>query len=209
MKRIYLIYLKLPKDIYYNMCDYIGPKYILSGFKVYNKKYYIGFYAYTDKKSILKRFLKERNDKIFKVNKVNIDDDDFDDAIKTSKLKKIKYSDVLVISNENEYTASVIDVDINMMEHGPCKYANIDYNIFNSDIIAALDVLSYTTLYDMYNIENIEVNNLSNELLNEIEYRNDLAMFNASFNLSPLGSKIISYDNDEFACFIYLYRYLF
>jgi hypothetical protein len=61
----------------------------------------------------------------------------------------------------------------------------------------------------MYNIENIEVNNLSNELLNEIEYRNDLAMFNASFNLSPLGSKIISYDNDEFACFIYLYRYLF
>ena len=81
-----------------------------------------------------------------------------------------------------------------MTEFGPSIYATVDYEIFNDSIINALDIIGYTSEYDI---------NHSND-----DERIERANFQESFNLTPLGNKRIDI-HTEANMLLYLYRVMF
>lgn len=223
MKDIYLIYVMLPSEVYNSRIKYLmDSRYTTFRYK---DGFVTGLYAWSNSKSLVKKFLATRAD-IFTVKKKDMSDSSY------KKYKK-EYSDlrlgerryytdvsfrvagrymeddddkdsdehVDVVTTKFEYVAATIEISENMMSFGPASYLNEDYKIFNQRIIEALDVLQYTVLYDTY----VPTTPESDEMIE----RENVANYNAGFSLTPYSNRIFKFDEDEYVVLLYLFSYIF
>ena len=225
MKKVYLIYVKIPTYIYLDRLCHLVTN---NDFRFRQKgKYILGLYAWTDDKKLLKEFMETRYAPIFKVKKTrkdNLEDILPKDISITLKLEEHNYfhdsdfdpefsnvddtiSDIvksrseLIVSTREEYNNCAWSLSENMLEYGPAKYIvrENDYTIFNDELIDALDILGYISNYDLLYA------NASNMY--------DVNDYNRSFGTSYRGHNITNnilcnMHNNQYYGFIYLYSYL-
>ncbi len=224
MRDIYLIYIVLPNKVFDSRIKYLMD----SKYNTFRHKDGIvtGLYAWSNKKSIVKKFIDTRTD-IFDVKKKEISDKVYkkykkdysdlkleerrfysDTALRESYHKYIDDKNPVsdndfadVVTTKFEFVASTIEMKENMMAFGPAAFLSFDYKLFNERIIEALDILQYNLLYDIY----VPTNPESDEMFE----RKDVADYNASFSRTNRGNEIFSFDNDEYITLLYLFSYTF
>ena len=205
MKKIYYIYAIIPENIYDKKVRYIIPN--QHDYKLKHNAMY-GLYAWSTSKKIVKEFFEVRNKSVYTLIKKDIyDKEDY-------KLIKEKYGDleldyrkfyynndspdeeesITIVSTKNEYVQSTEYISENLYEFGPKADIAIHYSIFKDKIIKALDLLGYTTDYD-------------------IEYGNDsdadYASYNLSFGLTKYGNRNVTGNVNQMNILLFLFRYLF
>lgn len=197
--KLYAIYVKIPRIIYDDKIKYILSK--QSDFRC-KKGYMQGLYAFTINKKLFKEFMGLRGSgNQYIVIKENISEEiynkyhhDFSDL----ELRKCTFTsdsgDVELVVTKNEETSIKFDGEMLLNEYGPATYATTPYEIFNSDIINALDDLLYVS------------NHIS---LFGDESEQDHLSFQESYNLSALGRKPIYTNTNEVNLLLYLYRFFF
>lgn len=163
---VYFIYAKIPSKIYDERI-----KFIISNVYDYRFRngYMYGLYAWTKKKKIYKEFIELRNNgNIYTViKKDDIDDDQFKEIKDTYfqlELKSYRYFHktessedednssrfMEVVSTKNEYNICTNEFSEYINEFGPkVKDGYPDYLMFSPDVIEALDIIGYTTDYDI------------------------------------------------------------
>ena len=185
MNKIYYIYAMIPEYIYNQKI-----KYLLSSsqydFRWKHGKMY-GLYAWTTSKKMMKEFFEVRDNKIYNVIKNDMYDKEELDRLKSNYpdlelgYRRYYYDDceneedsILITSTKNEHINSTEFPEEYLYEFGPKASDEFVYYIFKDKIIKALDILGYTTSYDI-------------EYGTEAE--NDAAQYNLSFNLTKYGNK--------------------
>ena len=205
MKKIYYIYAIIPEQIYYSKIRYIIPN--QHDYRLKHNSMY-GLYAWTTSKKITKEFFEVRNKSIYTLIKGDmIDKEDY-------KRMKEKYGEleldyrkyyydgntpieedsITIVSTKNEYIQSTEYVAENLYEFGPKSDINIHYSIFKDKIIKALDLLGYTTDYDIEYGEDSDA---------------DCASYNLSFGLTKYGNKDITKNVNQMNILLFLFRFLF
>ena len=196
-----------------------------------NKKYVYGLYAWTTKKKYIEEFKRTRFMDAFSINKSEIDEDEFEDfksKYSTLKLdmrkffysaeinpdnydydsymltiKTVNASDInnnIVLTTKQEWIESTQHLRENMEEHYASNIS-FDYKIFKRHIQEALDILGYTTMFDLHNSTNPESDEyISRSLKAENNYHHNKTVF---------GNELIKYNNNEYAGLLYLFSYLF
>ena len=197
---VYFIYAEIPRYDYDERL-----KFLLSDQHDFRAKgnYMRGLYAITNNKKFLKEFFNLRGgNEMYTTIKRDLDEDDWDmirNQYSDLILRKSHFGDrknkkMELIVTKDEETTVQYDGRAYMIEFGPSIYANIDYRIFNDSIMNALDIIGYTSDYDI---------NHSND-----DERIENANFQESFLLTPLGHKRIDI-NTETNMLLYLYRVMF
>jgi hypothetical protein len=222
MKKVYLVYIELPYKVYNGRIRYL----MYSNYNTFRHEGDIvtGLYGWTNKKKVLKKFLDTRAD-IFKIKIKEMKDGVYEKYKKDYSEMKIEermyfintsdrevyynvekknipkgiYYDI--VSTKFEYIASTINISENMFNFGPANYVMYDYNIFNKNIIDALDVLQYNILYDSYTNPEIDCE--------EMEDRKIIADECISCCKTYEGNTLITFDINEYATLIYLFEYIF
>lgn len=206
--KIYMVYANISKyDYDKSMRFLLPPQHVYE----YADGVYHGLYAWTTKKSIIKQFEEERNMSVFEIKKGNIDEDDFerfkldmaelklDDRLYSIPLTK-GVEVVHFVTTKNEF------VQVNDYGRENLYYirpqVNEDYEIFNEELINALDIINYTAIYDLNYLA-------ADDRFPDFEDRMELANYNASFNLTPLGNKYIEVENNTVVMLLYLFSSLF
>lgn len=197
MKSIYLIYISIDESTF-NIFKYVLPN--VHDYKWIDDKFY-GLYAWTNGKSKLTDFMEVRDNKVFNVSKKELDEDEYDlfkDHFHLLELKRYNYKtndkkDMEVVSTKNEMIEIFSNGKENYMEFGPTVDDSFNYRIFKKDLINALDILGYTSIYDL-NYGSME--------------ENDLASYNGSYGLGPVGNMILAQPS-ELNLLIYLFYYTF
>ena len=202
MKKVYLVYATIPYKIF------IKIKYMLPKIEKFKSKgnNMVGLYAWTTNKEYVEEFLEIRNNSIYTVKKVDIEEKGELKSIKdnygTSELKPYEYyldSDdkdsehVDIISTKNEFVCSTIDSEEYLFDFGPSVEEEAPYVIFNDDIIEALDVLGYTDKYDLSFGDSEKV---------------DLVSYNNSFGVSVMERSKIKFTN-QMNILLYLFSFFF
>lgn len=153
---IYAIYVSLP------MRSFERIKYLIrnvTDFRSSNGKM-VGLYAFSKKKSIAKEFMEIRNSNIMTLKKIDADDDwssEFKSRFSSCCISEYtlstgdKKKPITLLCTKNEYSNIHDFKQENLFEFGPAQFTKIDYEIFNDDVIEALDILGYTTAFDTSN----------------------------------------------------------
>lgn len=202
MKRIYFIYVSIP-ELIFNKAKFIIAK--TERFRSKKGKTF-GLYAWTTDKNILGEFLEVRNNEIYSITKKEIEKDEFKTVkseYPSQELKRYKYylddseddkKSIDIVSTKFEYINSTVDGQENIYEFGPNVYEDAPYQIFNDEIIEALDFLGYTDKYDLTYGDGDRIDQVS---------------YNNSFGLTALEkNKRIKFDN-QMNILLYLYRFFF
>lgn len=210
--KIYFIYAKIPMTVYDTRI-----KFIISNVHDYRCKdnHMFGLYAWTRKKKLCEEFLELRDcPELYTVIKR---DDIREDQYKVIKdryfqleLKPYRYfydtkvreeeeenADrfMEVVSTQNEYNISTNEFSEYINEFGPHMDSNYpDYRIFNSEVIKALDIIGYTTDFDIINTEDARKEN--------------------AINLFQQGKTVYGRDlyltgENELSNLLFLFRYMF
>ena len=196
----YFIYLKIPKKIFNDRLQYL----LFNSYDFHaDKNDVIGLYGYTKDKQIAKSFIKSRNKKLFymikkeltKKEENHILDKKSDLALgyhRFSSQINDKVKEVDVLTTVNEYNTVEYNSDEYLYEFGPS--ADINYNIFNDDIIDALSTLGYVSNYILHHgsVEDM-----------------DLLLYNESFGIDINGKNKVPQSTDKLGSLLYLYYILF
>ena len=226
--KVYMLYLTVPEDIFQTKLKYLIGSVEKLNFRL-KEGNAIVLYGWTSKKKHLKRFLDERCSEVFSIKTKEFnDEEDYEEfAYNNAKLElmigEIGLSPACdgyerLANDEND---SIIDKENftkmvmtkfeseniglyrseNMNEFGPSAYADMDYCIFKDEIIAALKVLGYVTLYDSSYSQYFPT---SEDRLRKYEEAMDV------INLLDMDSDLITpLIKTEYVSFIYLYSYTF
>ena len=204
MKKIYYIYAIIPEYLYNKKIKYLFSS--QHDFRWKHGNMY-GLYAWSTSKKKVKEFFEVREKSIYTVVKSDLYDDSeiarLKDMHSDLELKRRRYyyddckndeDSILITSTKNEHVSSTEFSEEFINEFGPQVSEMFSYSIFKDKVIRALDILGYTTRYD------IEYGN---------DQESDLANYNLGFNLNTFGNPTrIKFDN-QMNNLIYLYSYFF
>ena len=185
-KKIYAIYLFMDKESYETKMKYLlGMNHIPFDGIPLSDSLVSGLYGWTDSTKLKDEFLSYRNPEFYRVVTLEPDNRLFheitihaeykinrypyttiskENGIEDMEIASTKYEYVNVTSYGMENKVAFVDDEI--------ISENVDYMMFNDEIMKALDIIGYTFHYDM---------NYGNE-----ERRNN-ADYSQSYNVSPLG----------------------
>ena len=105
-----------------------------------------------------------------------------------------------VMTTKQEWVESTSHLRENMNEFYTSNIG-VDYKIFKKDIQEALDVLGYTTMFDIHSDSTPETDEyIGRSIKAEANYHNGKTVF---------GNKLIKYDANEYVGLLYLFSYLF
>lgn len=210
--KVYGIYAIIPTEVFENRMSklvYDKNKFRLSK----NENYYYGLYAWTTKKKVVEEFLYIRNKDMYKVKEIKIpkeDERDFKLEFKFEELAYYNYKvgkeEYEVLTTLNEFTESCDNRSENLDELLYEKITNdvADYEILKKDLIKALDIIGYTTYYDIECGGNPEVT--TDEEAND---RLALASDSKSYNQTVYGRRYIDFTENEFEALLYIYEPMF
>lgn len=210
--KVYGIYAIIPTEVFENRMSklvYDKNKFRLSK----NENYYYGLYAWTTKKKVVEEFLYIRNKDMYKVKEIKIpkeDERDFKLEFKFEELAYYNYKvgkeEYEVLTTLNEFTESCDNRSENLDELLYEEITNdvADYEILKKDLIKALDIIGYTTYYDIECGGNPEVT--TDEEAND---RLALASDSKSYNQTVYGRRYIDFTENEFEALLYIYEPMF
>lgn len=198
--KLYFIYVSIPRNIYEAKIKYLLSKQY--DFRAKHDVMY-GMYAISNDKTMVEDFFAVRGYGQYNLIERKCDKElyrELKDAKSDMFLKRVVYEDgegkpMEIIVTKNEKTIIEYDADQYLAEFGPAARAVIDYYTFNKKFIKALDILGYTTAYDIFHSGDPK--------------RIDVASFQSSYGRSPVGNKL---DNDRYtniSKLVYLFDYLF
>lgn len=223
MNIVHIAYLTIPKDIFDLRMKYLIDSVDSYDYKI-KEKSVTAFYAWTTSRKRMKRFLDTRCRDIFTVKTKELDDDDYDEFISKNKASRLGvYSIATIPTDSYESLSGISSVDKenfidmvltdyehknislykseNMNEFGPKAFNNMDYSIFNEEIIGALRVLGYVTLYDS---SFIRYNKMSEDDLER--YENAMNVIDQMDIDSDLITPLMM---TEYIVLVFLYSYTF
>ena len=218
--KIYLVYAKIPHYLKNYAFDFIDnfTSYVKDG-----NGNYVGLYAWTTKKKYFKAFKETRSKDFFVYKEKNIPSGDIEYFRKElSSLELIKHSFAIVIGGKgieykdkksgkgikmilvyDEYDKIVTSHDGNvpLSWYNMTTVASEDYYPLNDTIIDALDIIGYTSEYDMlYGGDDDAF------LDEEIDSRRDTVYNQLSYQLTVDDNSYINLMANEFNTFMFLYE---
>lgn len=136
-----------------------------------SKKLYLlyredSLYGFTDEKKLVKKFLKQRNPKFFKLKKKKFDEDEYEKFISSNRqlllIPEYLYNgisdiDMVLTIDENYNVNKEVSSIINMMENTLLKVKKIG---LNDDIIESIDVINkkyISNFYEYINIDSLQI----------------------------------------------------
>lgn len=136
-----------------------------------SKKLYLlyrgdSLYGFTDEKKLVKKFLKQRNPKFFKLKKKKFDEDEYEKFISSNRqlllIPEYLYNgvsdiDMVLTIDENYNINKEVSSIINMMENTLLKAKKIG---LNDDIIKSIDVINkkyISNFYEYINIDSLQI----------------------------------------------------
>lgn len=210
--KVYGIYAIIPTEEFESrMFRFVHDKHKFSLSK--NGNYYYGLYAWTTKKKVVKEFLDIRNKDMYKVKELKIDKEDEKDFKLDFKFEELSYfnykagdDEYEVLSTLNEFTEACDNRSENLDDLFYDVITNVvaDYEILKKDIIDALDIIGYTTYYDIECGGNPDVT--SDEEAND---RLALANDSRSYKQTVFGRRYVDFTENEFAALLYIYEPMF
>ena len=230
--KLYLIYAKIKTKEFDAKLKYLiglvkndsfGFRYAKTN-KRYN--YYIGLYAWTTNKKLLKEFLIFHKAKHFVIKKKCVDAKEMESFKKKYKDKKLSrrrlYHNIGGVLNPGQYGKDMYtEIVLTRFEYVNCSEeletnayefcyphcATVDYRLFKDKWQRILDLLNYTLHYDLNQFDNTD--NVTDKRLEDYENRKEVAEYNLQFGLTPMGNqiKLPVLFNNEYAMFIRLYSY--
>ena len=211
--KIYFIYASIPQRIFDNRLKFLIP---MKSTFVHKNGNMVGIYAWTNKKKLLKEFLEVRENSIYTVMKEEIDDDDFNNfrreniemmlerkeffitglnrTVGFSTGNGVKLKCIECIVTRFEYVNATEDGNACIHEY-LIQNLCVDWTFFNEDIVYALDVLGYTTIFDNF--------------LTSSDTRRDACNYSSSFELTPNGYPITLNIMCELFVLLYTFSYMF
>ena len=210
--KVYGIYALIPTEEFENRMSRLV--YDKNRFKLSKREnYYYGLYAWTTKKKVVKEFLDIRNKNMYKVQEIKIpkeDEKDFKLDFKFEELAYYKYiagkEEYEVLTTLNEFTESCDNRSENLSDlfYGKLTNEVADYMILKQDLIDALDIIGYTTYYDIECGGNPDV--VTDE---EAISRTDFAGYHVSFGQTVFGRNYVDFTENELAALLYIYGPMF
>ena len=223
MTKIYILYITIPNKIF----D-LRLKYLIDSVDSYEYKIkensVTALYAWSKSYKMIKEFLKARCENVFTLKEKEFDDDEYDafrDKNRESKLGVYQVASIptdsyealagvefvdkehfvdMVLTNYEHKNISLYKSE-NMNEFGPKAFNNMDYTIFTDEIIQALKVLGYVTLYDS---SFIRYEKMSDEYLER--YENAMNVLEQVDVESDLVTPLMM---TEYIVLVFLYSYTF
>lgn len=136
-----------------------------------SKKLYLlyredSLYGFTDEKKFVKKFLKQRNPKFFKLKKKKFDEDEYEKFISSNRqlllIPEYLYNgisdiDMVLTIDENYNINKEVSSIINMMENTLLKAKKIG---LNDDITKSIDVINkkyISNFYEYINIDSLQI----------------------------------------------------
>lgn len=136
-----------------------------------SKKLYLlyredSLYSFTDEKKLVKKFLKQRNPKFFKLKKKKFDEDEYEKFISSNRqlllIPEYLYNgvsdiDMVLTIDENYNVNKEVSSIINMMENTLLKAKKIG---LNDDIVESIDVINkkcISNFYEYINIDSLQI----------------------------------------------------
>lgn len=205
---VYIIYAKIPYDVFIK--NNYTAIFNMDMFNLtFDKKYYIGIYAWTKNKKDLKTFLNERkNNDFYTFEKINLNNDEFEIFQNKYYQEELDLHDfytsfnnaIHIISTNLEYEVSTETSMIDSIVYTSIdKYS--DYYILKDKYIKALDIISYTSFYDLAYVDFSNI--LNNE---EKEIREALASENSQYGITVYGHKYYDILYSQFVSFLSLFH---
>lgn len=201
--KIYEIYVEIPEDIFTVRYKYFLSPAAISRFKRKKDKMK-GFYAWTNKKKIVKDFFKdrERAKDIYTLKvKDDVDESDISYYKDTFYGEELLYhsfhdlsddTDIYIATTEKEYDV----VMAHFYDFAPKTYKDAPYMIFKNDIMCALDHFAYTSIWAMMNVDSLDTL--------------DLVNYQSSYRLGLLGKELyVVFENNDLQRLIYIFDYFF
>ena len=210
--KVYGIYAIIPTEVFESrMFKFVYDKHKFSLSK--NGNYYYGLYAWTTKKKVVKEFLDIRNKDMYKVKELKIDKEDEKDFELDYKFEELSYYNYIagneeyeVLTTLNEFTESCdnISENLNDLLYDILTNEVADYDILNQDLIDALDIIGYTSYYDIECGGNPDL--VTDE---EAITRREFAEYHESFRQTVFGRNYVDFTKNEFAALLYIYEPMF
>lgn len=225
---MYLIYARIPSMVYEDKMKYLVAT---KDFQLQDE-YYIGLYAWTNKKRLKNRFLKYRNHTHYLVKDIDCTDEEIaalEDIYHNAKIGEYDFSTGKVLEKEDEEEKqSIIHVDIRSKEklrlattkqewvessmngqENYCEFVEpkmklFDYRIFNDHIIQLLDRISYTTNLLIGNYDVV----LGPEPFSSDNYFMERVIDYAAYGQTLYGNQLFEIHPDDVTLFTRLYREL-
>ena len=136
-----------------------------------SKKLYLlyrgdSLYGFTDEKKLVKKFLKQRNPKFFKLKKKKFDENEYEKFISSNRqlllIPEYLYNgvsdiDMVLTIDENYNINKEVSSIINMMENTLLKAKKIG---LNDDIVESIDVINkkyISNFYEYINIDSLQI----------------------------------------------------
>lgn len=146
--KIYRFYIVLTDELFDKIYRFVDTRYI----EYYNgKKIYL--YAWTNKKSYYKNFLKTRNMEMFVMIESYVNKDTYDEIkyeYKSSMLTEYKEDDVQIIITNDE-KVRIQDDYMEYIEEYLMGFATVNPDIFKGELYRALSNIIYTYLFSYAN----------------------------------------------------------
>lgn len=199
---IYKIYIILPKEIYNTL---------VPSFPELNEHQFVcsGLYAWTDSKKALKEFFKLRNRKYFKVKKEYVTDDFLDNIKKENEViqkKRLLYLNYGIgqINKEISILSTIEESELSE-EFALNIFYVLDmcnYMLFKESYIVALDLISYTSQYDLNCLNDNDVADTD-----EYDRRFETAADLMSYDMTVVsGKKCVDFTSNIFSAFLFLFK---
>lgn len=212
--KIYMLYIKIPVKDFTNRVRELLPK--VSNYRR-TDDYYIGFYAWTESKALLKEFFKIRNKDKYILKKHEIDEDLYTQFRIFNKEYQIGYYSFynelkLGEDTENKHESekhilSVFHENNEIMYEGEALFydefyesTSYDYLFFKKKYQECLEILGYSSLFDQCGIYDNE---------DEDDDRMETADYQASFGLTINGYKLLGLVDDRLTLFLKNYYFAF
>ena len=202
--KLYLFYLKIGEK------DYNGWRYSLIPYKLQYQymeegKYYIGFYAWTNKASYVKRFFKIRKKKCFYLKEVEMEKDEYkkfriDYKMERLTIQEIEEDGEKLLLTKEEYD-NITDCSSEIFFDFFISTA-YDYTVLKPDFQDAIDFIGYACSYDRYIGGEIGF-----ETDTEIQDRREFADYSVGFSVTLNGYRLFLLDEHPLFLFVIFYRF--
>lgn len=212
--KVYMLYLKIPETEWSQEIRHLLPN--PTAYNLIDDSY-VGFYAWTDNEEMLANFLAIRDKKKYIVVPTKIKKSQYKNFRLEYKIYRIDYysyrPDIEIKGHDDErHILSVFHENSGVMEDGDILFYddmltvnNYDYTFFKVKYQKCLDILGYTTLYDvlMCGLDD----SLTKEETEEIESRGEFASYQQSYGLTVDGNEYLDISSNRFLLFLKNYQF--
>ena len=200
--KIYLFYLKI-KDSDFNS---LRHTILLNPYEyIYNEdyNYYIGFYAWTKKKSDTEKFFKIRKKKMFYMKTKELDKEGYQKfkvEKKMFELKSVEIEEKKLLLTKEEYNA--ITLETPEMFYDLFMDTSFDYTVLKPDFQDATDFIGYASAYDRYIGGEVTYDSIE-----DIYARREVAEYNIEYDVTLNGYHLFILEEDPMSLFILFYGF--